>query len=401
MASAKKGSGKKFLWIGIIATIIVVVAGGFFFYNGPSNEQSSTNGDFGCWPASCSTVPDAQGKQSCEDWKAGKTIQWPPDCKSITRSECAKLCEFEKEAGTQSGGSQTTSTPAQNQVFDMLPSLVDEEFTSDVTGEDKAFVVEGISAMDFYLNEWFGKSTDKPSGLRVDAIPSNDPSIGAQVVVENGKIVILIGTKSFAWNRQIQTNGEMGGEVEWRPKIPAHEYAHVYQFQNGCGYTGAEITVAPKWFYEGEAEWLSIKIMREVGWLPQQFSTYNIEVVPARNISGELKSFETSEQISVDKYPLFTLAIDYLMKDRDIKTLDDFCANIGKGQDAPTAFQNAFGISMDEFYKNFESYRKTWSSDSSTSTQQPDCSTFESIPSCSYLTEAQGYAFCKQCFPNK
>jgi len=113
--------------------------------------------------------------------------------------------------------------------------------------------------MDFYLNEWFGKSTDKPSGLRVDAIPSNDPSIGAQVVVESGKIVILIGTKAFAWNRQIQTNSEMGSGVEWRPKIPAHEYAHVYQFQNGCGYTGAEGTVAPKWFFEGEAEWLSIK----------------------------------------------------------------------------------------------------------------------------------------------
>jgi len=132
-----------------------------------------------------------------------------------------------------------------------------------------------------------------------------------------------------------------------------------------------------------------------------QISTYDIEIVPSRQISGELKSFETSEQISVDKYPLFTLAIDYLMEDKPIKSLDDFCANIGKGQDAPTAFQNAFGISLDDFYKNFESYRSTWSSDSSTSTQQPDCSTFESIPSCSYLTEAQGYTFCKQCFPNK
>lgn len=402
----KKGIDKKWLWIGVVAAIIIIVAGGFFFYNGPSKEQSSSEGDFGCWPSSCSIIPDAQGKQSCEDWKAGKAIQWPPDCSSLSQSGCAKLCDLEKKSGkslspntgNQSSGTQTTNPPAQNlQVFDTLPSLVDEEFTSDVTDGDKTFVVEGISAMDFYLNDWFGKSTDKPSGLRVDAIQSNDPSIGAQVVIENGKIVILLGTKAFAWNRQIQTNGEMGGGVEWRPKIPAHEYVHVYQFQNGCGYTGAEIAVTPKWFFEGEAEWLSIKVMREAGWLPQQFSTYDIEIVPSRQISGELKSL----QGSVDKYPLFTLAIDYLMKDKDMKTLDNFCANIGKGQDASTAFQNAFGISLDEFYKNFESYRSTWSSDSSTSTQQPDCSTFESIPSCSYLTEAQGYTFCKQCYPNK
>jgi len=364
----KEGSSKrKFLWIGIIVAIIVVVAVGFFFYNGPSDKESSVNSrdDFGCWPSSCSSIPDEVGKQACEDWKAGKNIVWPPDCNSLSQSSCVKLCEAEKEAGRDGSSQNSTqqpqsSTPSKKQTFDTLPPLVDEEFSSDVSDGDEAFVVEGISAMDFYLNDWFGKSTDEPSGLRVDAIPSNDPSIGAQVVVENGKIVILIGTRSFAWNRQIQTNSEMGNGVEWRPKIPAHEYAHVYQFQNGCGYTGAEITAAPKWFYEGEAEWLSIKVMREVGWLPSQFSTYDIEIMPARQISGELKSLETSEQISVDKYPLFTLAIDYLMKDRDVKTLDDFCANLGNGMDRSKAFETAFGISLDEFYKNFESYRSTW-----------------------------------------
>lgn len=286
----------------------------------------------------------------------------------MQQNSCMKLCEAEKEAGRSASleqnntqnQSQQSSGNGQKQIFDTLPSLVDEDFASDVAGGDKDFIVGGISAMDFYLNGWFGKSTNKPSGLRVDAIPSNDPSIGAKVVVENGKMVILIGTRAFAWNRQIQTNSEMGNGVEWRPKIPAHEYVHVYQFQNGCGNVASNTNIAPKWFIEGEAEWLSIKVLREAGWLPQQFSTYDIEVRPSRQISGELKSFITPEQASVDKYPLFALAIDYLMKSRDIKTLDNFCENIGNGQNAQTAFQNAFGISLDKFYEDFESYRKTW-----------------------------------------
>lgn len=331
-------------------------------------KKPTERDDFGCWPPSCSTIPDVQGKQACEDWKAGKNIMWPSDCSMMQQSSCMKLCEAEKEAGRSASleqnntqnQSQQSSGNEQKQVFNTLPSIVDEEFTSDVADGDKDFVVGGISAMDFYLNDWFGKSTDKSSGLRVDAIPSNDPSIGAQVVVENGKMVILIGTRAFGWNRQIQTNSEMGSGVEWRPKIPAHEYVHVYQFQNGCGSAASDTTISPKWFIEGEAEWLSIKVLREAGWLPQQFSTYDIEVMPSRQISGELKSFETPEQASVDKYPLFTLAIDYLMKDRDIKMLDNFCANIGKGQTRQEAFQNAFGISLDEFYEGFEVYRKTW-----------------------------------------
>jgi len=351
----------------IITLIVIILSVGVVIFLLIKPQQLSGGNDFGCWPPSCSVIPDAEGKKACEDWKAGKVIQWPSDCSSLAQSSCAELCESEKAAGRDGSLEQNSSQNPeqlsgneQNQTFDTLPSFVDEEFASDVTDGDKTFIIEGISAMDFYLNDWFSKSTDKSSGLRVDAIPSNDPSIGAQVVVENGKMVILIGTQAFGWNRQIQTNSEMGNGVEWRPKIPAHEYVHVYQFQNGCGNAATETNVVPKWFIEGEAEWLSIKVMREAEWLPQQFSTYNIEVMPSRDISGELKSFGTPESASVDKYPLFTLGIDYLMTDRNIKTLDDFCVNINNGQDVSTAFQNAFSISLDQFYEDFESYRETW-----------------------------------------
>ena len=51
-----------------------------------------------------------------------------------------------------------------------------------------------------------------------------------------------------------------------------------------------------------------------------------------------------------------------LMKDKQKKVLDDFCANLadGKGMSMPEAFENAFGITLEKFYEDFESYRKTW-----------------------------------------
>src|SRR3989344_3015540 len=61
-------------------------------------EIKQNRDDFGCWPPSCSYISDPMGKQMCEDWKAGKTVQWP-DCGIFqsTSPGCVKLCEFEKK----------------------------------------------------------------------------------------------------------------------------------------------------------------------------------------------------------------------------------------------------------------------------------------------------------------
>src|SRR3989344_9589440 len=127
--------------------------------------------DFGCWPPSCSVIPDPQGKQTCEDWKAGKAIQWQSDCNSLSaQPACVKLCEFEKKnnppatevsktADTSAkqdtaSGSVPSQTGRQEQSFNTLPSLVKAEFASGVSEEDKNSIIQGISAMDFYLKQW-------------------------------------------------------------------------------------------------------------------------------------------------------------------------------------------------------------------------------------------------------
>ena len=85
----------------------------------------------------------------------------------------------------------------------------------------------------------------------------------------------------------------------------------------------------------------------------------------AKQETGLLKSFEGKDfenKSTILQYSFFNMAVDYLMKNRDIKTLDDFCANLasGKGMSMPEAFEDAFGIPLEKFYGDFESYRKTW-----------------------------------------
>ncbi len=71
----------------------------------PSIEKTSpseikpTRDDFGCF-YSCDFFPEGS-KQMCEDWKAGKQVQWPSDCSMMQYGPCIKLCEVEKKNNPQ------------------------------------------------------------------------------------------------------------------------------------------------------------------------------------------------------------------------------------------------------------------------------------------------------------
>ncbi len=67
--------------------------------------------DFGCWPSSCSSIPNQQWQQQCEDWKAGKTVYMPDDCSAAVTPNCIKLCNIEKGSRTKNGNQGTHPVP--------------------------------------------------------------------------------------------------------------------------------------------------------------------------------------------------------------------------------------------------------------------------------------------------
>ncbi len=99
----------------VVGAMLLLGGGGYWYYQ--QSQQSANRGeskardDFGCWPPSCSFIPDPQGKKSCEDWKAGKAVEWPPCSFFSGQPACQKLCETETKIGTQGNGSQKISAP--------------------------------------------------------------------------------------------------------------------------------------------------------------------------------------------------------------------------------------------------------------------------------------------------
>lgn len=100
----------------IIGAVLIlgVLGGGIFWYVQQSTRHTSQQNkginDFGCWPPSCSFIPDPQGKQMCEDWKAGKQVTWP-ECSFFSgQPNCKKLCEMETKTGKSNVSQKTTTS---------------------------------------------------------------------------------------------------------------------------------------------------------------------------------------------------------------------------------------------------------------------------------------------------
>lgn len=235
------------------------------------------------------------------------------------------------------------------------PNLVQIEIGSDVAQEDAAKIQEGIRIMDFYLNLWFGHSIKNTALFTVDA--SKKDSMFEE---RNGEMVAALHTNEHLWDlfRQFMTQYRM----DMRSRFSAHEYVHFYQRDFGCGTIYKPEEVKLKWLMEGQAEWLSWNAMSAAGDISLFMPLPQLLTIQVKQAQTDLKPLSTYETDTtpgtniVGKYSYFALAVELLMKNKDIKTLDDFCSKIAKGQETSVAFENAFGIPLAQFYSEFETY---------------------------------------------
>ena len=236
------------------------------------------------------------------------------------------------------------------------PDLVSLEIDPAVDSEDAEKLHEGIRVMDFYLNQWFGRGINKKVLMTVDASTKN-----SLVVEQNGQMVALLHTNEPLWQQFRQFIVQY--RMDMRSRFAAHEYVHYYQRDAGCGRIHLPQENTLKWLMEGEAEWLSYTALNKAGQLPFYTDLEQILKIQYQQNQGGLKPLSAYEKVAtadvVSSYSYFALALELLMKNRDIKTLDNFCTNIGQKESVPAAFEKAFGISLDNFYVEFEKYLAT------------------------------------------
>lgn len=211
--------------------------------------------------------------------------------------------------------------------------------------EDEAFIRLGIASSAVLLLKELGWSP--PSPVAVTVI-----STGAKAgCCEAGPEFISFDTGNPFW--ALAEQQPIIGE-DHHYTSAAHELVHVYQFDVGC----VSLRPAPRpgqWFLEGMAEYLGSIALIQAGHVSAQtiadykyFSTVN---------GGEAQAAPLEDQESgAVAYSVAYFAIEQLVSGRSITLFGDFCRAFAESADWPGSFQSAFGVSLDDFYDDFESY---------------------------------------------
>jgi len=144
-----------------------------------------------------------------------------------------------------------------------------------------------------------------------------------------------------------------------RQLIVLHEYFHTVQAFLSSGRSGR----LPLWMREGSARYFELRDGADHGFT--DFARRRATEVRASRPMDPLENFETAGGASFrggtgEAYTLGFLATEYLVNAAGIDVVKhDFWAALKPGTDWHTVFATTFGVSVDQFYADFEAYRVT------------------------------------------
>ena len=154
-------------------------------------------------------------------------------------------------------------------------------------------------------------------------------------------------------------------------RLMAHEYFHVVQFyglsefEAGVGSHDVVYKTGPAWLLEGSAIYVQYRTGAHEGLLEHGASSFAEvkawEMDRSRETAAPLPSMETYNGLKAADgvgYTLGFVAADFLVENfGGLPALVSFYDAIGPGTTWQAAFRSTFGISIDEFYVEFEAYR--------------------------------------------
>ena len=133
--------------------------------------------------------------------------------------------------------------------------------------------------------------------------------------------------------------------------VTPHEMFHVwqkaaYKRDNDNNPDPNNSVNPPVWFDEGGADFFAELFYSKV--------SGNYQVPRLRWEPLHLKDYVTRDKDRSLPYSLGRLAGEYIVASKGMDSFLTIYSNVGKGQDFPTAFENAVGLSLDNFYEKFD-----------------------------------------------
>lgn len=172
----------------------------------------------------------------------------------------------------------------------------------------------------------------------------------------------FIKTTSDGWTK---SSPIIDGPVkEGRAYTVAHELWHVYQMMLEAHKDSRNI---PYWLWEGSAHYIAPTFLLETNIYSDHARIKNGHISQAMRMAELLESLETEiyyragSPNTADQDSLGYLATARLTRnlpDGGVKELSEFWKKVGEGVPWRTAFQQVFGMTTQDFYKDFEDWRK-------------------------------------------
>lgn len=140
--------------------------------------------------------------------------------------------------------------------------------------------------------------------------------------------------------------------------IPAHEFIHAWQYSLGC----ISLNYQPfgDWMNEGIAHYLAHQMMIKNGILKQNIIEQSM--IQGASVMGQMSAplrdyFGPGSEIWPGHIGYF--AVKFLVENSStgIQSLKIVCEDVAKGVDCEQAFKQNFGLELEEFYSQFESFR--------------------------------------------
>jgi hypothetical protein len=219
-------------------------------------------------------------------------------------------------------------------------------FEPGVTDADRADVIEGIRLGQVVIANYLGLENLQEIQVTVRASASAEREFAVAATL-GFEIEVYAGGQSWQYAPALI-----------RIETLVHELTHVYQNE----LLGPGRTDVPLWFDEGAAEALGYLAITQIGVLDQddiyQLSAYLLTNYP---VSGSLAQFAPYGSLITEAYPLSYIAVQYLLgrSGLSVSALGEFYRAVGSGAAAGEAFQRTFGLTMLEYYVEFDAWRPT------------------------------------------
>ncbi len=217
-------------------------------------------------------------------------------------------------------------------------------FDPGVTDADRADVIEGIRLGQEIITNYLG--LERLEEIQVNVLDTASADRPDAVAATLG-FYIEVYAGGEAWQYA-------PGLI--RIETLVHELTHVYQNQ----LLGPMDRGVPLWFDEGAAEAIGYLAITQIGVLDQddiyQMALFMLTAFPA---PGALEQFAPYGGLTAEAYPLSYIAVQYLLgrSGLSVSALGEFYRAMADGQWMGDAFLNTFGISLDEYYVEFDRWR--------------------------------------------